>query len=70
MDRSGVTDRIMETEVSLESMPFHLLISKKSKFTTLLIRFNRIVEDMLEDGSIKGITAKYVADREQTGVDE
>lgn len=70
MDRSGVTDRIVETEVSLESMPFHLLISKKSRFTTLLIRFNRVVEDMLEDGSIKEITAKYVADREQTGVDE
>lgn len=59
INKSGVENKIIETGVSLESMPFHLLISKKSKFKNSLFQFNHIIMEMFNDGTMKRIIAKY-----------
>ena len=59
LDKDGLTDRIIETRVSLSSMPFHLLIGKQSEYTHILAGFNGVIKEMMDDGSIKRIIAKY-----------
>lgn len=59
IDKSGVADKIIETGGTLASMPFHLLIGKQSNFKFILTRFNSIIEDMLNDGSIEKIISEY-----------
>jgi polar amino acid transport system substrate-binding protein len=56
---SGVAGKIIETDVSLESMPFHLLISKKSKFNSVLFKFNDVIKSMLNDGTMQRILSAY-----------
>lgn len=56
---TGMSDKIFETCVSLESMPFHLLISKKSKFTGILSEFNQVINEMHQDGTIRQIISTY-----------
>ncbi len=56
---SGVAGKIIETDVSLESMPFHLLISKKSKFNSILPGFNEVIREMFSDGTMKRILSAY-----------
>ena len=55
----GLEDRIVETDVSLEAMPFHLLISKQSSYTDILPRFNAVIKAMQADGTMDGILARY-----------
>lgn len=51
--------RIIETDVSLQAMPFHLLISKMSPHVDRLPEFNKVILEMLEDGTIRSIIEKY-----------
>jgi polar amino acid transport system substrate-binding protein len=56
---SGTTGKIIETGVSLESMPFHLLIGKKSTFNFILPEFNAVIREMKNDGTMKRIFSAY-----------
>jgi len=55
----GMEDKIIETDVSLESMKFHLLISKKAKYRNILHRFNNVIKGMSADGTMKRIISSY-----------
>jgi len=55
----GLENRIVETAVALDAMPFHLLISKKSTYRDLLPRFNEVIKTMQTDGTIDGILTRY-----------
>lgn len=55
----GLEDRIVEMDVALDAMPFHLLISKKSTYRDLLPRFNEVIKAMQADGTIDGILTQY-----------
>jgi polar amino acid transport system substrate-binding protein len=57
--RAGVPDRIVDTSITLSSMPFHLLIRKDYPRTDLLAEFNGVINKMKADGSMKTILAKY-----------
>lgn len=59
LKKDGMANKIVETRVSLESMPFHLLINKQSGYKHILVEFNGIIKKMLDDGSIKKIIRKY-----------
>lgn len=59
LGQSGVADKIIETGVSLEPMPFHLLISKQSTYKHILVRFNSVINEMYTDGSIEEILSAY-----------
>jgi len=58
--RVGVTDAVVQTSVTLESMPFHLLIRKGSPYADRLDEFNRIISRMRDDGSIERIVDVYL----------
>lgn len=51
--------RFIETDVELDSMPFHLLISKNSKYVGILDEFNRSIREMKNDGTIRELVGKY-----------
>ncbi len=55
----GVEDRVLETDVSLEAMEFHLLISKKSEYKKILHRFNEVIKVMHADGTMGKILSAY-----------
>jgi polar amino acid transport system substrate-binding protein len=57
--REGLESVILETDVVFESMPFHLLINKDSPYAEILPRFDEVVREMLEDGSIERIVRSY-----------
>jgi polar amino acid transport system substrate-binding protein len=59
LDKDGMTDKIVETRVSLESMPFHLLVNTQSGYKHILVEFNGIIKQMLDDGTINKIIRKY-----------
>lgn len=52
-------DAIVQTGVTFDPMPFHLLISKKSSMTRILPEFNRIILEMQKSGRIDEIVEKY-----------
>ncbi|WP_238528337.1 substrate-binding periplasmic protein [Pseudodesulfovibrio mercurii] len=56
----GVAGRIVETDVSLEAMPFHLLISRACPCADLLPEFNEVIKRMQAEGRIDDIIGKYV----------
>jgi polar amino acid transport system substrate-binding protein len=60
IEEGGVAKRIVETDVSLEAMPFHLLINRDCPCAARLPEFNEIIKQMRAEGRIKAITAKYV----------
>ena len=59
IEQAGAAAGIIETDVALEAMPFHLLIGKKSEYRDIIDEFNIVIEKMLEDGSITDIVSKY-----------
>lgn len=59
MDKTGVREKIVETPVNVSAMKFHLMISKKSKFTRILPEFDRIIHKMREDGTMQRIVSAY-----------
>ncbi len=59
ISRSGTTDRIVQTEVALEAMPFHLMIRKDCAHAARLPEFDAVIREMLADGRIEHIVAQY-----------
>ncbi len=59
MEKAGVTDKIIDTGIALESMPFHLMIYNGSGATRILNRFNRTINDMAGDGTMTSILGAY-----------
>jgi polar amino acid transport system substrate-binding protein len=58
--KAGLESEIVQTGVSLESMPFHLLVRKGSPYAARLGEFNRIILRMQADGSLQRIVNSYV----------
>ncbi|THB75724.1 MAG: amino acid ABC transporter substrate-binding protein [Desulfobacteraceae bacterium] len=59
IEKADVVSKIVETDVMLDAMPFHLLISKRSEHIKILSRFNMIIKEMLYDGTIQKIISTY-----------
>ncbi|TIH19856.1 amino acid ABC transporter substrate-binding protein [Marinifilum sp. JC120] len=57
--RQNLSEKIVLTNGTMTSMPFHLLISKKSKYIKILPELDRIIQKMIADGTIDRIIQKY-----------
>ncbi len=57
----GLDGDIVQTDVVLGCMPFHLLIGTASPYVGLLPRFNETILQMQRDGTIDRIMASYVS---------
>jgi polar amino acid transport system substrate-binding protein len=57
--RMGVSDRIIDTTITISAMPFHLLIRKDSPSVSVLADFNDTINRMKEDGTMALILSKY-----------
>jgi len=57
--RVGVPDRLVDTGVTISSMPFHLLIRKNSLYASILTDFNATIKRMKSDGTMKTILSRY-----------
>ncbi|NDV28599.1 ABC transporter substrate-binding protein [Desulfovibrio sp. JC010] len=55
----NVSEKIILTNGTIASFPFHLLISKKSKYLKILPEFDQVIQNMLKDGTIKRIIKGY-----------
>lgn len=55
----GVSDKIVQTEVSLASMPFHLLLRKGCCYEGRLEEFNTIILEMKDEGIVDDMVRKY-----------
>ncbi|AMK11094.1 substrate-binding periplasmic protein [Pseudodesulfovibrio indicus] len=60
IDEGGVSKAIVETDVSLEAMPFHLLVSRRSPYAARMDEFNEFIKKMQAEGRIDRIISKYV----------
>jgi len=56
---AGVAFDVVQTDVVIESMPFHLLIGKASAHAGILNAFNRVVVEMKADGTMDRILKAY-----------
>jgi len=59
IDKAGVTDKIIQTEVRFGPTRFHLLMSKKSKHQHLMPKINAIIKKLWSEGTIKKIMERY-----------
>lgn len=59
INKQNLSKKIILTNGTIDSMPFHLLISKKSKYVEILPELDLIIQRMLKDGTIDGILRKY-----------
>ncbi|MCP4160783.1 MAG: amino acid ABC transporter substrate-binding protein [Deltaproteobacteria bacterium] len=55
----GVWDKIQPLNVSVYDLHFYILISKKSKYLSLLPLIDEVIKDMKRDGTWKKIDEKY-----------
>ncbi len=55
----GLKDRILDTGTTVASMPFHLLIRKRSPYVTILDEFDVTISKMYADGTIQLILERY-----------
>ena len=55
----GLSDKIVELPVVLESTEFKLCVSKKSSFKNNLDKIDKIISDMTKDGSLTKIMNKW-----------
>jgi polar amino acid transport system substrate-binding protein len=60
IEEGGVANRIVETDVSLEAMPFHLLVNRDCPYAARMGEFNEAIKQMEAEGRIKAILSKYV----------
>jgi polar amino acid transport system substrate-binding protein len=58
---TGVADRIVETDVSLEAMPFHLMVNRDCCHVGRLPEFGEVIRRMRDEGRIQAILARYGA---------
>ncbi len=57
--RLKLTDKVVETRgIGMES-DFHILIGKKSKYSYIIPKLNKVIEKMWRDGTISKILKKY-----------
>ena len=52
-------DEVVQTDVTFDPMPFHLMIRNGSSLVGILPEFNRVILEMKESGRIDEIVAKY-----------
>jgi polar amino acid transport system substrate-binding protein len=57
--RVGAVGEIVDTGVTISSMPFHLLVRKGHPCADMLDRFNETVKAMKQDGSMDAILSTY-----------
>jgi len=57
---TGTEDIIIETDATLEAIPFHLLIRNQSPYADSLPRFNEIILEMKKEGTLSRIVDKYI----------
>lgn len=57
---TGLEEAIVQTDVSLEAMPFHLMVGKQSPYVDCLPRFNKIILQMKKEGVIDRIVDTYI----------
>ncbi|MDD3312745.1 ABC transporter substrate-binding protein [Pseudodesulfovibrio sp.] len=57
---TGREKYIVQTNVTLQTMPFHLLIRNGSPYAARLPEFNRVILAMKRDGSLDRIVDKYI----------
>jgi polar amino acid transport system substrate-binding protein len=57
--RAGVSERLVDTTITISAMPFHLLIRKNSPRVDILSDFNDTIKRMKEDGTITLILSRY-----------
>lgn len=54
-----LSNSIMDTEISIANMPFHLLLGKNSPHQDILVGFDAAIDDMKNDGTLSAIIDKY-----------
>lgn len=59
IQKTKVTDNIVMTAATLESMPFHLLIRNDHPYAKRLPEFDKTIRDMMQDGTIDSIMRSY-----------
>lgn len=57
--RLGLENRIVDTRITLATMPFHLLIGNKSLYKARLPEFDATIEAMHRDGTMEMILSRY-----------
>jgi polar amino acid transport system substrate-binding protein len=57
--RAGVSDKIVDTSITISTMPFHLLIRNTYQRLDILDDFNETIRQMKEDGTINLILSRY-----------
>lgn len=58
--KTGAAKDIVQTSISIDAMPFHLLVNKKSPFASRMDEFNRTIQRMKASGRIGKIVNKYM----------
>ncbi|MBM9512945.1 substrate-binding periplasmic protein [Desulfogranum marinum] len=59
LKRLGLEKEILDTGINLSTIPFHLLINKKSTHLSLLEEFDTVIDQMQQDGTISSIVDRY-----------
>ncbi|HBD08590.1 MAG TPA: amino acid ABC transporter substrate-binding protein [Syntrophobacteraceae bacterium] len=59
IQRAGVSDRITDTNITISSMPFHLLLRKSYPKQDILDEFNQTISNMNQDGTMSLILSKF-----------
>lgn len=57
--KAGLENQIVETNIELASMPFHLLVRKGSPYASVVDSFDATIEQMREDGTLQRILSRY-----------
>lgn len=57
----GLSSQIVLTDVILDETDFHLLVSKKSPFADKMDEIDRVLNEMIEDGTVDKLYRKYVS---------
>lgn len=60
--RVGATNQVIDTNITISAMPFHLLIRKGSTHVNILNDLNEVIKRMFEDGTMTSIISKYFRD--------
>ncbi len=55
----GLQDQILELPVVIFSIPFHLVVGKKSPYTKIIPQFDETIREMKQDGSLQKILDQY-----------
>jgi len=57
--KMGYQNQIIEIPTILDSAPFSLCIGKKSPYVNILLKFDKTIKEMREDGKLQAIYNKY-----------